>query len=146
MSDFIWSTITSFPFFILSIIKCAVPLMVYLSDIKLLRLCFLQIQAILLFMGVIFSLISRLVLFSPKDDLPIDFNFFLLQKACLANFLLVNCTISFLTVSFFQFCGKLLQHSMSHQHQYWKRQKQNFPLMNFALQSEEYVISRYCSF
>ena len=77
---------------------------------KLWRLSFLQLYAIFLFTGVRFSLINTSLL-KPNVDLPIDFSFFLLQSACLANFLLVNRTIVFLEL--FRLFPILWQASMS---------------------------------
>ena len=77
ITDDMVGTLTGFPLLMLLLIKCTVPLAVYVLDIKFWRLSFLQLYAILLFTGVRFSLINTL-LERPNVDLCIDFSFFLL--------------------------------------------------------------------
>ena len=89
-----WRTFTGFPLLMLLLIKHTIPLTVYVLDIKFWRLSFLQLYAILLFTGVTFSFINK-SLVRPNVDLSIDFSFFLLESACLANFLLEKRTIVF---------------------------------------------------
>ena len=72
-----WRTLTGFPLLMLLLIKSAIPLTVYVLDIKFWRLSFLQLYPIFLFPGIRFSLINT-SLERANVDLPIHFSFFLL--------------------------------------------------------------------